>query len=167
VSYRFDGASNRRFLVPGVSTRPGTFATRSALFAAEADDGMLDVFAIPSLRGVRSLAPYRHDGRTASLRDFVRNAIVNECVGPEPSTRSSHRSRISIFPAPCEAQSRAADGDGERGRAPRRGIVLPAIRSRPELERRRCHVPSSAASITVSTTSARAGSSRRRPCASR
>jgi hypothetical protein len=40
---------------------------------------------IPSLRGARFLGPYGHDGRTASLRDFVRNVVVNEFAGAEPS----------------------------------------------------------------------------------
>jgi len=65
--------------------RLGTFDTTSALFAAKAVNGMLDVFAIPSLRGVRALAPYGHDGRIASLRHVVRNAIVYEFAAPEPS----------------------------------------------------------------------------------
>lgn len=30
---------------------------------------------IPSLRGVRYLGPYGHDGRTASLRDFIRDTV--------------------------------------------------------------------------------------------
>src|SRR3981189_311735 len=38
-----------------------------------------------SLRGARYLAPYGHDGRMSSLRDFVYNVIVNEFAGPEPS----------------------------------------------------------------------------------
>ena len=33
----------------------------------------------------RYLAPYGHDGRMSSLRDFVHNVIVNEFSGPEPS----------------------------------------------------------------------------------
>ncbi len=40
---------------------------------------------IPSLRGARFLAPYGNDGRSASLREFVRNVVVNEFAGPEPS----------------------------------------------------------------------------------
>ena len=40
---------------------------------------------IPSLRGARYLAPYGHDGRIASLREFVRSVIVGEFAGPEPS----------------------------------------------------------------------------------
>jgi cytochrome c peroxidase len=39
----------------------------------------------PSLRGARYLAPYGHDGRMSSLRDFVHNVIVNEFAGSEPS----------------------------------------------------------------------------------
>jgi hypothetical protein len=80
-----NGASNAKLFVPHLSTRPGNFDTTNALFNAKADDGLLDPFTVPSLRGARRLAPYGHDGRMASLRDFIRNAIVNEFDGPEPS----------------------------------------------------------------------------------
>lgn len=79
------GASNARLFIPGLSTRPGTFDTTGALFNPKADNHVLDPVRIPSLRGARYLAPYGHDGRTASLRDFVRNVIVGEFAGPEPS----------------------------------------------------------------------------------
>jgi hypothetical protein len=46
---------------------------------------VFDPVRIPSLRGARYLAPYGHDGRIASLRDFVRNVVVGEFAGPEPS----------------------------------------------------------------------------------
>ena len=57
----------------------------SAFFNPQTDNGVLDPLTIPSLRGARFLAPYGHDGRTASLRDFVRNVVVNEFAGPAPS----------------------------------------------------------------------------------
>jgi cytochrome c peroxidase len=80
-----NGATNAKLYIPGLSTRPGNFDTTSALFNSKADDGVLDPFTVPSLRGARSLAPYGHDGRMQSLRDFVHNVIVNEFAGPEPS----------------------------------------------------------------------------------
>lgn len=49
------------------------------------NDRRNDSLDIPSLRGVRFTAPYGRDGRFASLRDFVRNVIVNEFAGPEPT----------------------------------------------------------------------------------
>jgi cytochrome c peroxidase len=80
-----NGASNPKLYVPGLSSRPGTFDTTGALFNGRADNHALDPVTIPSLRGARYLAPYGHDGRTGSLRDFIRNVIVNEFAGPEPS----------------------------------------------------------------------------------
>jgi hypothetical protein len=79
-----NGASNAKLFIPGLSIRPGTLDTTGSLFNPKADNHVLDPVRIPSLRGVRYLAPYGHDGRMASLRDFVRNVIVNEFAGPEP-----------------------------------------------------------------------------------
>jgi len=81
-----NGASNAKLFVPGLSTRPGTFDTTGALFNPKADNHVFDPVRIPSLRGARYLAPYGHDGRITSLRDFIRNVVVNEFAGPEPST---------------------------------------------------------------------------------
>jgi hypothetical protein len=80
-----NGANNFRLYLPGSSSRPGTFDTTGGLFNEKADNHVLDAVTVPSLRGARDLAPYGHDGRTGSLRDFVRNVIVNEFGGPEPS----------------------------------------------------------------------------------
>jgi hypothetical protein len=68
-----------------MSTRPGNFDTTGPLFNPKADNYTLDPLRIPSLRGARYLAPYGHDGRNASLRDFIRSVIVGEFSGPEPS----------------------------------------------------------------------------------
>lgn len=80
-----NGAGNPHLFVPGLSTRHGNFDTTSALFNAKADDRILNPVTVPNLRGARALAPYGHDGRETSLRDFVHNVIVNEFAGPEPS----------------------------------------------------------------------------------
>jgi cytochrome c peroxidase len=79
------GANNAKLFIPGLSARPGTFDPTGALFNPKADNHVLDPIRIPSLRGARYLAPYGHDGRLASLRDFVRNVIVGEFAGAEPS----------------------------------------------------------------------------------
>ncbi len=79
------GAGNPKLFFPGLSTHPGNFDTTSALFQPKANNEILDPVTPPSLRGARYLFPYGHDGRLASLRDFVRNVIVNEFAGDEPS----------------------------------------------------------------------------------
>jgi hypothetical protein len=80
-----NGAANSLFYIPGLSTRHGNFDTTSRIFNPKTDDSVLDPLTIPSLRGAHLLAPYGHDGRTNSLRDFVRNVVVNEFAGPEPT----------------------------------------------------------------------------------
>lgn len=80
-----NGAGNPKLYVPGLSLRPRTFDTTSGLFNPKTDNGVLDAVTPPSLRGARHLAPYGHDGRSASLRDFIRNVVVNEFAGPEPA----------------------------------------------------------------------------------
>jgi cytochrome c peroxidase len=79
------GGGNAKLFVPGMSTRAGNFDTTGPFFNPKADNGVLDPVRPPSLRGAKYLAPYGHDGRFASLRDFVRNVIVNEFAGGEPS----------------------------------------------------------------------------------
>jgi cytochrome c peroxidase len=79
------GGGNAKLFVPGMSTRAGNFDTTGPFFNPKADNGVLDPVRVPSLRGAKYLAPYGHDGRFASLRDFVRNVIVNEFAGDEPS----------------------------------------------------------------------------------
>ena len=82
-----NGTTNPRLYIPGLSTLPGTFDTTGALFNPHTDNGVLDPLTTPSLRGAHLLAPYGHDGRVLSLRDFVRNVITNEFAGPEPSQK--------------------------------------------------------------------------------
>jgi cytochrome c peroxidase len=79
------GTSNPKLFVPGLSRHPGTFDTTGPLFNPKADNGVFDPVRIPSLRGARYLAPYGNDGRMTSLREFIRNVIVSEFAGAEPS----------------------------------------------------------------------------------
>lgn len=99
------GSNNARLFIPGLSRRPGTFDTTGALFNPKADNGVFDPVRVPSLRGAKYLAPYTHDGRFATLREFTHHAIVNEFAGPEPSAQVldalvNYLQEISFLPNP-------------------------------------------------------------------
>jgi cytochrome c peroxidase len=99
------GAGNAQLYIPGLSGRPGTFDTTGALFNPKTDNHVFDPVTPPSLRGARYLAPYGHDGRFGSLRDFVRNVIVNEFAGSEPQpgvldALETYIREISFLPNP-------------------------------------------------------------------
>ena len=144
-----NGASNAKLFVPGLSTRPGTFDTTGALFNSKADNHVLDPVRIPSLRGARYLAPYGHDGRIASLREFVRNVIVSEFAGPEPSPAIldalvAYIQEIDFLPNPkLGPRGRLNDQTSE---AERRGEALfsKPFPHDPNLSCAGCHVPSGA-----------------------
>ncbi|MBV8592264.1 MAG: hypothetical protein JO212_19785 [Acetobacteraceae bacterium] len=123
-----NGASNAKLYIPGLSTRPGTFDTTGGLFNGKADNHVLDPVTIPSLRGARYLAPYGHDGRNASLRDFIRNVIVGEFAGPEPSAALLdaivvYIQDIDFLPNPSLGPGGAPDCARECCRTARRGVV--------------------------------------------
>jgi cytochrome c peroxidase len=76
--------TNPKFFIPGLSVRPGGMDVSNSFFAPHSNNGHFDPLDIPDLRGIRFTAPYGRNGRFASLREFVRNVIVNEFAGPEP-----------------------------------------------------------------------------------
>ena len=76
--------TNPNFFVPGLSRRPGGVDVSNSYFAPHARNGHFDPLDIPDLRGIRFTGPYGRNGRFDSLREFVRNVIVNEFDGPEP-----------------------------------------------------------------------------------
>ncbi len=78
------GVTNPNFTIPGLSVRPGGVDVSSSYLAPHANNGHFDPVDIPDLRGIRFTAPYGRNGRFASLREFVRNGIINEFNGPEP-----------------------------------------------------------------------------------
>jgi cytochrome c peroxidase len=144
-----NGASNPRLFIPGLSTRPGTFDTTSPLFNPKTDNGVLDPVTIPSLRGARYQAPYGHDGRTGSLRDFVHNVIVNEFAGREPSPPIvdaivAYIDDIDFLPNPnLDATGRlkpTADASSRRGQA----LFSKPFPHDHSLSCAGCHVPSAA-----------------------
>jgi cytochrome c peroxidase len=143
------GSSNAKLYIPGLSHRPGTFDTNGALFNPKADNGVLDAVRIPSLRGANFLAPYTHDGRFPTLREFIHNAIVNEFGGPEPSAQvldalETYVKEIAFLPNP----KLAAGGrlSKEASGAARRGEVLfnKPFRHDAAMSCAGCHKPDSA-----------------------
>ncbi len=76
---------NNSFFIPGISSKPGTVDVDGHFFNPLFSDHRNDPLDIPTLRGIRFTAPYGRDGRFASLRDFVRNVVVNEFGGTEPT----------------------------------------------------------------------------------
>jgi hypothetical protein len=143
-----NGAGNGKLYIPGMSTRPGNFDTTGPLFNPKAHNSARDPVRIPSLRGARLLAPYGNDGRIASLRDFVRNVIVNEFSGPEPSPAIldaivAYIEDIDFLPN----LNLAAGGRlGSRANeAQRRGeeLFFKPFPHNPEFSCAGCHIPSS------------------------
>jgi cytochrome c peroxidase len=144
-----NGAANPKFFIPGLSRHAGTFDTTGPLFNPKADNGFFDPVRIPSLRGARYLAPYGNDGRIASLRDFVRNVIVNEFAGPEPPAATldaivayiqdiDFLRNFSLGPA-GRLTARASDAE-RRGEA----LFVRPFPHDPDMSCATCHVPSGA-----------------------
>ena len=78
------GVTNPKLFIPGLSSEKGGMDVSNSFFAGHANNGLHDPLDTPDLRGIRFTAPYGRNGRFASLREFVRNVIVNEFNGPEP-----------------------------------------------------------------------------------
>ncbi len=149
ASCHVNGASNAKLFVPGMSTHPGNFDTTGSFFNPRADDDVPDPLTIPSLRGIRFLAPYGHDGRIGSLREFIRNVIVNEFAGPEPSPAIvdaivTYLQDIDFLPNPLLGPNgKLTDKAAE---AARRGEALfnKPFPSDTTLSCAACHIPSAA-----------------------
>lgn len=76
-----NGAAHTTLLIEGMSAHAGSIDLSSSFFRATADDGVDNPINVPSLRGSRYTAPYGHDGRTASLAEFVQDVITLEFDG--------------------------------------------------------------------------------------
>jgi Di-haem cytochrome c peroxidase len=144
-----NGASNPGLYVPGLSTRPGNFDTTGALFNPKADDGGRNPVRIPSLRGARYLAPYGHDGRFASLRDFVHNVVVNEFAGPEPAPAIldaivAYIQDIDFLPNPRLAPGGRLAGRTSESERRGEGLFNKPFPRQANLSCAGCHVPGGA-----------------------
>lgn len=140
------GTNNAKLFIPGMSVRPGTFDTTNALFNPKNDDGVFNPVTPPSLRGAKFLAPYAHDGRFPTLRDFIRNAIVNEFAGPEPSGQVLDALEAYIKDIAFLPNDKLAEGgrlSAKASAAARRGEVLfdKPFRTDASMSCSSCHQP--------------------------
>jgi cytochrome c peroxidase len=143
------GHNNPKLFIPGLSSRPGTFDPTNALFEPNSDNHVFDPVTPPSLRGARQLAPYGHDGRFATLRQFVHNVVVNEFAGREPSDEIldalvAYVEDISFLPnaklGPDGRLTDKASAAAHRGEA----LFSKPFRHDAALSCASCHQPSSA-----------------------
>jgi len=144
-----NGTTNPRLYIPGLARRPGTFDTTGPLFNPKADDGVLDPLTAPSLRGASQLWPYGHDGRTPSLREFIRNVVVTEFAGPEPPREILDALAAYIEDIDFVPNRRMAPGGtltGPVSDAERRGesLFYKPFAHNPRLSCATCHVPDQA-----------------------
>lgn len=139
------GHNNPKLFIPGLSARPGTFSTANGMFSPHSGGTSAPVTP-PSLRGAVHLAPYAHDGRFATLRDFIHNAVVNEFGGSEPSAQvvdaiEAYIKDISFLPN----DKLGADGKltGKNSDAARRGeaIFRRPFRTDASMSCASCHQP--------------------------
>jgi cytochrome c peroxidase len=144
-----NGTTNPRLYIPGSATRPGNFDTTGPLFNPKSDNGVLDPLTAPSLRGARELAPYGHDGRSPSLREFLRNVIVTEFAGDEPAHEILDALVVYVEDIDFVPNRRLAPGGtltGPASEAEKRGEMLfyRPFTHNPHLSCATCHVPDQA-----------------------
>jgi cytochrome c peroxidase len=139
------GHNNPKLFIPGLSSRPGTFSTANGMFSPHTG-GVSKPVTPPSLRGAAHLAPYAHDGRFATLRDFIRNAVVNEFGGDAPSEQvvdalEAYVRDISFLPN--RKVTRDGRMTGESSDAARRGeaIFQRPFRNDAAMSCASCHQP--------------------------
>jgi cytochrome c peroxidase len=144
-----NGTTNALLYVPGLSTRSGNFDTTNALFNPHTDNGVIDPLNIPSLRGAHLLAPYGHDGRTLSLTEFVRNVIVNEFAGDEPSHEIldavvAYVDDIDFIPNPRIATAGRLTEEASQSELRGEALFYKPFAQNPDLSCAGCHIPSAA-----------------------
>ena len=141
-----NGTTNPQLFIPGLASRPGTFDTTGPIFNPKADDGVLDPLTAPSLRGVSQLAPYGHDGRTVSLREFLRNVIVTEFAGAEPPSETldalvAYVEDIDYIPSRRLGPGGALTGAASRAEKHGESLFYQPFANNPRLSCATCHVP--------------------------
>lgn len=140
--------TNPHFQIPGLTKHPGGLDVSSSFFAPHANNGLFDPLDTPDLRGIRFTAPYGRNGRFASLRDFIRNVIVNEFNGPEPDpivvdAMLAYMTEFDFLPNPM--LNKAGTLNAKAPEAARRGEKLfnkPSVQMN-GMSCASCHVPSS------------------------
>ncbi len=139
--------TNPLFIIPGLTKHAGGVDVSGAFFAPHANNGHFDPLDIPDLRGIRFTAPYGRNGRFASLRDFIRNVIVNEFNGPEPDpivvdAMLAYMMEFDFLPNPMLNKDGTLNGKAPE--AARRGeeLFIKPFAKMNGMSCATCHVPS-------------------------
>lgn len=82
ASCHINGRGNPHFLLAGVSAAPGTADVTNSFFSAARGNGRFDPVAIPDLAMPGKVA---RDPDTRALEAFIRNLIIEEFGGQEPT----------------------------------------------------------------------------------
>ena len=82
ASCHINGRDNPHFLLAGVSAGPGTADVTNSFFSAARGNGRFDPVAIPDLAKPGKVS---RDSEARALETFIRNLIVEEFGGQEPT----------------------------------------------------------------------------------
>lgn len=82
ASCHINGRDNPHFLLAGVSAGPGTADVTNSFFSAARGNALFDPVAIPDLARPGKVS---RDPETRALETFIRNLIVEEFGGQEPT----------------------------------------------------------------------------------
>jgi hypothetical protein len=82
ASCHVNGRNNPHFLLPQVSGQPGTADVTNSFFSAARGNGRFDPVAIPDLANPGKIS---RDPGSKALEGFIRNLIVEEFAGAEPT----------------------------------------------------------------------------------
>jgi hypothetical protein len=82
ASCHINGRGNPHFLLFGVSAAPGTADVTNSFFSAARGNGRFDPVAIPDLAMPGKVS---RDAKAGALEPFIRNLIVEEFGGEEPT----------------------------------------------------------------------------------
>lgn len=106
ASCHINGRDNPHFLLAGVSAAPGTADVTNSFFSAARGNGRFDPVAIPDLAMPGKVA---RDPDTRALEAFVRNLIVDEFGGREPSPATLEALAAYVRAVrPCPAEPKVA-----------------------------------------------------------
>ncbi|MBJ7437544.1 MAG: hypothetical protein JHD35_00765 [Sphingopyxis sp.] len=125
ASCHINGRGNPHFLLAGISAAPGTADITSSFFSAARGNANFDPATIPDLAmpGKIARAP---QGR--ALEAFIRNLIVEEFGGSEPSAATLNALGAYVRAVePCETEKRIARGIEDQLRAIDDGVIAAAL----------------------------------------
>lgn len=109
-SCHIKGHQNDAFFISGLSDRPGHVDLSHDFWGAGRENNRFDPLPIPSLRGLKSTAPYGPDGSFNDIRAILHHVAEEEFAGPKLRLRQS-RALVAYLRALSRTQRDAAGED--------------------------------------------------------